>query len=127
MKAVNVQSLRDTFRSARICYAIDLKMMLVMLGLLSSGARFACPFCLFSRWKKHSCPHTKRSILCLMSEATALQDVFADEERSSAKPGEHGSSSGMPPMSCLARRRHPAVDASWHAPRDARCRGDCHR
>ncbi len=102
MKAVNVQSLRDAFRSARICYAIDLKMMLVMLGLLSSGARFACPFCLFSRWKKHSCPHTKRSILGLTSEATALQDMFADEERSFAKPGEHGSSSGMPPMSCLA-------------------------
>ncbi len=87
MTALRIEELRRAYTNAHICYAIDLKMALVMLGLRGSGACFACPYCLWSRWSKHSCPHKARSILGLSREANELKDLLADGARRSVRPG----------------------------------------
>ncbi len=101
MTKLRLETLRDLFTKARICYAVDLKMALVLLGLKCSGSRFACPYCMFSRWKAHSCSHQKRTFLGLTTASTTVQRRMANRRSGKAKPGECGSSSGEPPMMCL--------------------------
>ncbi len=94
MTTLCLEKLRSAFPEARIAYAVDLKMALILLSMEGTGSRFACPCCLWSRWKKHSCPHTTRSVMGLTAEAATLKKRMSEGSGRSARTGE-------PPMSCL--------------------------
>ena len=78
MTKICFEALRNAFSKARISYAVDIKMALVLLDLKSACAHLACPYCLWLRCKKNSCSQDKRIFLGLTTEATALKQRLSD-------------------------------------------------
>ena len=97
LSELKIHLLGAAFPSARVCVAIDLKMTYIVLGLMGSAARFGCPYCLWSRWAKHSDPEELRSIITLTAESSDLAAKLRNDNRK-RDIGENYSSTARPPM-----------------------------
>lgn len=106
LKLLKLDTLSAIFRKAKLAVCVDLKMQMLILGLTGCNARFGCPYCLFSRWGKHSCPDDHRSILRLTAESNDLSKKLVErsqkyQRKMAPRTGENQSSTGQPPVDFL--------------------------
>ena len=48
LDCINLSGVFELLSNAQVCCCVDLKMILLLLVQKAAGARYACPYCLFS-------------------------------------------------------------------------------
>ncbi len=86
-----IEDLMKSMPAAKLCVCADLKMLLVLLGQKSAGARYSCPFCFFSRWSNHS-HDEQRTFASITADNEAAQAALAAGMK--LRPGDFHSSLG---------------------------------
>jgi len=96
LQKLKLEELEAFLPNARTCVAVDLKMMILMLGLKGAQAKFGCPYCCYSRWHHHNEEEEERTICTLTAESSEAAKKLAEGRKLEAL--DFHSSAGRPPM-----------------------------